>query len=177
VPISGVNAKRVAFGVINAQTGTRLFLDQKNHRQESFHAFLDLVHLHYRSRQVAMVLDEERGHTAKASQALARRLDIELLWLPKRSPHLNPMDHLWRHGKENICANWQYADIDDEVESFFVYLHSLTPTEAFRAIASKRLSIIGCSVVRDKWAANDSPCVGLFHGGELSCPSPWSPRC
>jgi len=23
-----------------------------------------------------------------------------LLWLPKRSPHLNPMDHLWRHGKE-----------------------------------------------------------------------------
>src|SRR4051812_42318744 len=43
VPISGVNAKRVAYGVINARTGTRLFLVQKNHRQESFPAFLDLV--------------------------------------------------------------------------------------------------------------------------------------
>jgi hypothetical protein len=132
VPISGVNAKRIAFGAINARTGTRLFLLQKNHRQESFQAFLDLVHQHYRSWQVAMVLDEERGHTAHASQALASRRNIELLWLPKRSPHLNPMDHLWRHGKENICANWQYANIDDEVESFFVYLYSLTPTEALR---------------------------------------------
>jgi hypothetical protein len=132
VPISGVNAKRVAYGVINVRTGRRLFLVQKNHRQESFQAFLDLVHWHYRGWQVAMVLDEESGHTAKASQALAQRLEIELLWLPTRSPHLNPMDHLWRHGKENICANWQYANIDDEVESFFVYLHSLTPTEALR---------------------------------------------
>ena len=79
-----------------------------------------------------MVLDEERSHTAHASQALAGLRDIELLWLPKRSPHLNPMDHLWRHGKENICANWQYSNIDDEVESFFVYLYNLTPTEALR---------------------------------------------
>jgi len=132
VPISGMNAKRVAFGAINARTGTRLFLAQMNHRQESFQAFLDLVHHHYRGWQVAMVLDEERSHTAHASLALAGLRDIELLWLPKRSPHLNPMDHLWRHGKENICANWQYSDIDDEVESFFVYLYSLTPTEALR---------------------------------------------
>lgn len=102
VPISGVNAKRVAYGVINARTGTRLFLVQKNHRQESFHAFLDLVHRHYRGWQVAMVLDEERGHTANASQALAQRLDIELLWLPKRSPHLNPMDHLWRMARRTF---------------------------------------------------------------------------
>src|SRR5205809_7850473 len=35
VPISGVNAKRVAYGAINVRTGTRLFLAQKNHRQES----------------------------------------------------------------------------------------------------------------------------------------------
>lgn len=132
VPIGGRNAKQVAFGVINVRTGRRLFMARDNHRQESFQAFLDLIREHYRSHPVAMVLDEERSHTAHASQALAGLRGIELLWLPKRSPHLNPMDHLWRHGKENICANWQYSNIDDEVESFFVYLHSLTPTEALR---------------------------------------------
>jgi hypothetical protein len=132
VRISGANAKRVIFGIINIHTGSRLFLDQKRHLAVNFQEFLELVHWHYRSWHVAMVLDEDSSHTAHASTALADRLDIELLWLPKRSPHLNPMDHLWRHGKESICANWQYPSIEDEVECFLVYLYSLTLQQALR---------------------------------------------
>ena len=59
-------------------------------------------------------------------------LGIDLWWLPKRSPHLNPMDHLWRHGKEVVCANWQYPTIEDEVEAFFQYLYDLAPHKALR---------------------------------------------
>jgi transposase len=130
VPISGANAKRVIFGTLNIRTGSRLFLEQRYHRGENFRAFLELVHGQYRGWHVAVVLDEDSSHTAHASTALAESLGIELLWLPKRSPHLNPMDHLWRHGKENICANWQYPTIEDEVEAFLLYLYSLTPTDA-----------------------------------------------
>jgi transposase len=132
VPISGANAKRVIFGTINIHTGSRLFLEQKKQRGENFQAFLELIHWHYRGWHVTMLLDEDSSHTARASTALAEKLAIELLWLPKRSPHLNPMDHLWRHGKEVICANWQYSSIEDQVESFFLYLYGLTPTEALR---------------------------------------------
>jgi transposase len=132
VPISGANAKRVIFGTINIHTGSRLLLEQERQRGENFQAFLDLVHGHYRGWHVAMVLDEDSSHTAGASTALAAGLGIELLWLPKRSPHLNPMDHLWRHGKETICANWQYPSIDDEVEAFLLYLYGLTAKEALR---------------------------------------------
>ena len=45
-----------------------------------------------------------------------------------------------------------------------------------RAIASKRLSIIGCSVVGDKVSAKDSPGTRPFHGGESACRSLWGPR-
>jgi hypothetical protein len=130
VPISGANAKRVVFGTINIHTGSRLLLEQKHHRGENFRAFLEWVHWHYRGWHVAMILDEDSSHTAHASVALAQRLGIDLLWLPKRSPHLNPVDHLWRHAKEEICANWQYPSIEDEVEAFLVYLYGLTPREA-----------------------------------------------
>lgn len=130
VLISGANAKRVIFGIINIRTGSRLFLEQTRHRAVNFQAFLELVHRHYRGWHIAMVLDEDSSHTAHASQDLATMLNMDLLWLPKRSPHLNPMDHLWRHGKETICANWQYPSIEDEVESFFLYLYGLTPHEA-----------------------------------------------
>ena len=91
-----------------------------------------MVHWYYRGWHVAMVLDEDSSHTAQGSGELADALNMEFLWLPKRSPHLNPMDHLWRHGKEVICANWQYPTIEDQMEAFFLYLYELTPHEALR---------------------------------------------
>src|SRR5579884_2942649 len=52
--------------------------------------------------------------------------------LPKRSPHLNPMDHLWRHGKAVISTNRQYVSIDEHVERFIDYLESLSADESLR---------------------------------------------
>ena len=36
------------------------------------------------------------------------------------------MDHLWRHGKERICANRQYASIEEQVRHFLHYLEGLS---------------------------------------------------
>ena len=130
VPISGANAKRVLFGVLNIDTGYRLFLHRPHQRGADFRAFLQVVRRQYRGRHIAMVLDEDSSHTAGASRAVAAELGIELLWLPKRSPHLNPMDHLWRHGKEVKCVNHQYASIEEQVQRFTEYLDGLTPEQA-----------------------------------------------
>jgi DDE superfamily endonuclease len=94
--------------------------------------FLALVARRYHGRSVALLLDEDPSHTARASQALAAELGLRLLWLPKRCPELNGMDHLWGHGKDHICANRQYDDLDAEVERFIAYLESLSNQEARR---------------------------------------------
>jgi hypothetical protein len=132
VSISGTNAKRVLFGSINVLTGHRLFLARRQQRGPDCEAFLDEIHEHYCSWHVALLLDEDSSHTAGESQALADEYDIELLWLPKRSPHLNPMDHLWRHGKEVMSANHQEASIDVQVDRFIGYLGGLSAHEALR---------------------------------------------
>ena len=129
-PISGTNAKRVLFGALNSDTGHRVLLAREHQRGADFRAFLRLVRQRYRGRYVAVVLDEGSSHTAAASRALAGELGIELLWLPKRSPRLNPVGHLWRHGKEVKCGNHQYGPIEEQVESFTEYLYSLTPEQA-----------------------------------------------
>jgi DDE superfamily endonuclease len=132
VPISGGNAKRVLFGTINILTGHRLFLARRQQRAVDCQAFLEGVHEHYRGWHVSLLLDEDSSHTAADSQGMAEDLDIELLWLPKRSPHLNPMDHLWRHGKAVMSANHQYDSIDVQVERFIGYLTGLSAQEALR---------------------------------------------
>ena len=95
VPISGFNARRAVFGTINIDTGHRLFLARQRQRGEDFRAFLAIIHSHYRGWQVALLLDEDPSHTAHGSKDLAAELGIRLIWLPKRCPELNGMDHLW----------------------------------------------------------------------------------
>src|SRR4051812_36165090 len=132
VPISGGNAKRVLFGTINIVTGHRLFLARHQQRGADCQAFFEEIHEHYRGWHVSLLLDEDSSHTAAASEELAEDLDLERLWLPKRSPHLNPMDHLWRHGKRVMLANHQYDSIDTQVDRFIGYLSGLPAREALR---------------------------------------------
>jgi DDE superfamily endonuclease len=132
VPLCGANARRVLFGALNTRSGTRLFLERKRQRAEDFREFLGLIQEHYRGWQVSLLLDEDSSHTAKASQREARTLGIGLVWLPVRCPELNAMDHLWRHGKERICANRQYASIEEQVHHFLHYLEGLSVEETLR---------------------------------------------
>lgn len=132
VPISGWNARRVIFGAMNLRTGHRLLLARQRQRAVEFQAFLELIHEHYQGRHVALLLDEHRSHTAAASKRLAEQLGIEFLWLPTRSPHLNPMDHLWGDAKDVICANRQYATIDEQVTHFIEYVSALSNQESLR---------------------------------------------
>ena len=130
VAISGRNAKRVLFGTINPQTGHRVLMRASKMRQENFQDFLRLLRRSYPGRQIWLILDEAPCHTAIKSQSLAAQLDIELIWLPKQCSELNAMDQLWRGLKDNISANYEYADIDAHADAAENWVMSLTRTEA-----------------------------------------------
>jgi DDE superfamily endonuclease len=132
VLISGRNAKRILLGVINPRTGHRLTARSPNMRQEHFQSFLRLLRHHYRDRPLALLLDEGPNHTAQRSLALAVRLNIDLIWLPKQCSELNAMDQLWRGVKQEISANVQFKNIDAHAAFAEAWAHSLTPTEALR---------------------------------------------
>ncbi len=132
VMLSGRNALRVIFGAINLRTGHMVLLSRNKQRAVDFQAFLHELRYRYGERLLALLLDEDSSHTAHASQILAAKLDIRLLWLPTRCPELNPMDHLWRAPKAKVSANRQDLTIERAVERFLRYLQRLTPRTALR---------------------------------------------
>jgi len=132
IGITGRNAKRVLYGTINLRTGHRIIQRFLGMRQEYFHAFLRLLRQSYPGRQIWLLLDKAPGHVAAMSQALAKRLDIALIWLPKQCSELNAMDQLWRDLKSNISANYQYTDIDEHAAYAEAWVRSLSRTEALR---------------------------------------------
>lgn len=130
VVLCGRNARRVVFGAMNLRTGSRFFLVRERQRAVDFQAFLRLLHDRYRGWQVALLVDEDPSHTAKGSVKLAGQFNVELLWLPKRVPELNPMDTLWGQAKDVVSADKQYASLDEQVERFIRHLEGLTPEDA-----------------------------------------------
>jgi hypothetical protein len=141
--LSGRNARRVIFGAMNLRTGSRLFVPRQRGRSGDFQAFLGEVQSRYRGWHVALLLDEDPCHTAKAS--LREAEGMTLLWLPNRSPKLNPMDTLWGQGKDVVSANRQYATIEEHVDRFLDHLCSLTNWEALHTsgVLSKRFWLRG----------------------------------
>ena len=130
VRLSGANARRVIFGAMNPVTGTRLFLPRPKGRSVDFPAFLAEIRRHYWGRHGALLLDEDPCHTAKASLKAAD--GVTLLWLPKRSPELNPRDTMWGQGKDVVCANKQGPTLDEQVERILKDLSGLSGPEALQ---------------------------------------------
>ena len=132
VRITGQNAKRVLFGTINPRTGHRITLRRPRMRQADFQEFLRLLRRRYGGRPLYLLLDKAPCHDTKGSRALAARLGIELVWLPKQCSELNAMDHLWKPVKGRISANWQWSTVDEHADHAERWVLGLSDREALR---------------------------------------------
>ncbi len=113
VPITGRNAKRVLFGAIDLASARRVVLIRTRAGQADAQAFLCALRRRYRrAGWLWLLTDRASAHTAPQTQALADRLRIRFVWLPRQTPELSPMDQLWRELKRLIAANRQAASID-----------------------------------------------------------------
>jgi transposase len=140
VPITGANAKRVLFGAIDLRTAHRIVLIRYHARQADAQAFLSELRRRYRrTSRIWLLADRASAHTAPQTLAVAARLRIRFLWLPKQAPELSPMDQLWRELKRLIAANRQAASIDALAADAAAWVLMLTPQQACRraGMASK----------------------------------------
>ena len=132
VPITGRNAKRTLFGVLNPRTGHRILMHAEHCRQGDFQAFLCLLRHCYPGRRIWLLLDEAPCHTAILSQVLAAQLDIVFVWLPKQCSELNAMDQLWKELKDDLAANRQFKNIDEAVDYAEQWVLNLTDNQALQ---------------------------------------------
>jgi transposase len=133
VPVSGRNARRVLFGAINVRTGRRVVRRAGSMRLGEVHAFLRELRRHYhRPGRLWLILDRHGSHDSASTSRVADGLRIELLFLPRQCPELNPMDHLWRGAKAQVSSNRQYDDIDQQADEAERWVLILSPREAKR---------------------------------------------
>jgi len=132
VPITGSNARRVVFGALNPFTGTRLCTVAPRNTGPAFRDFLRALRAVYKRWDIFLLLDRGSSHIAKATGVLAAALRIRLAWLPTACPELNPVEALWRDGKQKVSANRAYADVDEQASRFMDHVCGHTDRAALR---------------------------------------------
>lgn len=132
IPITGSRAKRIVHGAINVYTGDLALLITHEWNQFTHQAFLKIIRGHWRGWNIVLFQDRGAPHKAAASQAYAAELGIEVRWLPRATPELNAMDHVWRHAKAVTLANCPIRLIDDSAMAFCKYIIGLSPVERLR---------------------------------------------
>ena len=131
VPITGNRTKRVLHGAINVRTGDLTLLITEQWTKETHQAFLTSVRSHWRGWDI--VLFEDRASQHKAARTWAREvLGIETRLLPKATPELNAMDHLWKHTKRATLGSRATLSIDQSAMAACQYLIDLSPRDRLR---------------------------------------------
>jgi transposase len=132
VPITGNRRKRVLHGVLNVMSGDTLCLITAEWVQETHQAFLRMIRSHWRGWQIVLFEDRGSPHTADDSRELASHLAIEVRLLPRATPELNAMDHLWRQVKGRALADRPTRSIDGSADAACRYIMEMSRYERLR---------------------------------------------
>lgn len=132
VPITGNRQKRILHGVINIRSGEVLLLITKVWDEVTHQYFLQMIRAHWRGWHIILFEDRGTPHTAEESLELAAALKLQVRLLPRATPELNAMDHLWRAVKGRALANRPTRSIDQSADAACRYLYDLSPRERLR---------------------------------------------
>lgn len=108
IPAPGQSQSTHVFGGYNWRDDTVHAIQHAKRNSEGFCRFIDYVMGEvYPHRKVVLVMDNARIHTSQASQAMlglyADRLQV--VFLPKYCPFLNPIERYWQHLKILVNVN------------------------------------------------------------------------
>lgn len=104
------------FGGYDWQSDQVRGIHHPKRNSEGFCRFLDyLLNEVYAQQKVIMVMDNARIHTSKMSQAALSLYaeQLQVIYLPKYCPFLNPIERFWQHFKTLVNANRLHACLED----------------------------------------------------------------
>lgn len=109
----GTNERVTVYGALNPNTGQWIHSIFKRKLAKNFIAFLETLCSEVPTGPILVILDNDGTHKAKAVREwLKSHSRVHLLWLPKYTPHLNPVETVWRILKARL-ANHCFTSIDE----------------------------------------------------------------
>lgn len=133
VLISGTNSRCVLHGALALKTGELVTMRRARCRTDDVVALLEALRTVRPAVPKLLIWDNAPPHHPKAVRAAAAAANIELAYLPFRSPELNPCEDLWRRLKARVAANRVAASVEALGEQADQFLAQLGPAGILQA--------------------------------------------
>ena len=91
-----------------------------------------MIRGHWRGWNIILFEDRATQHTCPGSRWMADACAIELRLLPRATPELNAMDHLWKHTKGTVLGDRPTESIDRSARAACDYILRLSPQDRLR---------------------------------------------
>lgn len=104
------------FGAYDWATDRVHGICEKRRNSDAFCQFLAHVMTEiYPTQQVVMVMDNASFHTSQMAQAGLSLYEarLQVVYLPKYCPFLNPIERFWQHLKQLVNVNRLHRHLDD----------------------------------------------------------------
>ena len=137
IPAPGSPKFLHVFGAYNWRSSQVAYLTTERKNTDTFIAFLEHLLLRcYPTQKLVLVLDNASYHRSKAALAA---IDIftdrlRVVWLPKYSPFMNPIERFWLLLKNRASANCLHTslgDLDRAIHNTVALQNDLIFTERF----------------------------------------------
>ncbi len=108
-------------------------------QKEDFIAFLEHLLMVYATGTIILIVDNYSSHTAHvvkdwlADPVHAR---LQLYYLPKYCSHLNPVERIWLHMKNQIAANRLYGSMKTLLATMDAFFTRMSPDQALQWAAA-----------------------------------------
>lgn len=146
IPAPGSPQYLHVFGGYNWHTGRVSYLPSPHKNSDTFVTFLEHLLTEYPRQHLIVVMDNASYHHSKTVRAALSLYEdrILVIWLPKYSPFLNPIERFWLHFKQLAVANRLHRSLDalrfsvDEVmhhQNTFRHPNRLRLLDKFRLVA------------------------------------------
>jgi transposase len=146
IPAPGTPQSLHVFGGYHWHSGRVSYRVAPHKNSETFVAFLERLLAEYPNQHLILVMDNASYHHSKTAQAALSLYEDRLLvlWLPKYSPFLNPIERFWLHFKQLAVANRLHRTVQelqhsvDEVmqqQNTFGHANRLRLLDKFRLVA------------------------------------------
>lgn len=136
---AGNDEKYQVFGSVDYRNGDIVFTQEDRKRTGEYISHLEQILSKYSDRPVILITDNYQIHKTKAVKELERRYFGRFIqvYLPTYSPHLNPIEMLWRHVRRLVTHNCKFDTLAAVMQAVGLALETLSNQ------SEQVLSIIG----------------------------------
>jgi len=115
IPAPGTPQHLHVFGAYNWHSGRVSYTTACHKNSDTFIAFIEHLLDQYPRQHLILVMDNASYHHSQTVRAALSLWEHRLLliWLPKYSPFLNPIERFWLHFKQLAVANRLHRSLDE----------------------------------------------------------------